>query len=169
MFQFSAANLHPGYQFLQDLFSYEFAHDAEKPAAFFVRQSILAFVDDAILVPHPSMADIYNLTSPGFRKLKLFASFLKPFFEAYGIVLKYFEQHPRNDSSKKERLKKIQALGLEMYRREEIDRQESLSRIYYANADDFFTRNGVKGSEDAERIAFYAEAMQKKTRHLPWR
>jgi glycerol-3-phosphate O-acyltransferase len=169
LFQFSAANLAPAYQFLQDFFSFEFTHDTEKPAAYFVARSIQAFVDDAILVPHPAIPDTYRLTSPGFRKLKLFASFLKPFFEAYWIVLKYLEQHPRNDSSKKERLKKIQAQGLDMYKREEIDRQESLSRIYYSNADDFFSHNGVKGSEDRERIEYYAQAMQKKMRHLPWR
>ena len=55
-----------------------------------MRKTIKAFIDDAMLMPHPTLPDTYNITSAGFRKLKLFASFLRTYFESYWIVLNVF-------------------------------------------------------------------------------
>lgn len=61
----------------------------------------------------------------------------------------------------KERLKKIETIGNRMYKRKEIERKESLSVINYTNGIDFFAYNGVKGSEDNEKILFYADAIHR--------
>ena len=42
-----------------------------------------------------------------------------------------------------------------MYKRNEIDLIESLSKVNYSNAIDFFTTHQVKSSEDTEAIEFY--------------
>jgi glycerol-3-phosphate O-acyltransferase len=165
-FQFSASDLHADYKFLQYFFKYEFAYDVDKTSEHYVRKNIKAFIDDAILMPHPTLPDTYNLTSAGFRKLQLFASFLKTYFESYWIVLNFFMQHSQNSIKTKERLKKIDAVGNRMYKKNEIERKEALSRINYSNGIDFFTTNGIKGSEDIEKIEFYTDAIQSYMNYL---
>lgn len=160
-FQFSTTELHDDYLAVQYFFKYEFAYDVDRTAGYYVRKNIKAFIDDAILMPHPTLPDTYNMTSSGFRKLKLFSSFLKTYFESYWIVLNFFMQHSQNSIKPKDRLKKIDAIGNRMYKQKEIERKESLSRINYSNGIDFFTTNGVKGSEDEEKIEYYTNEIQR--------
>jgi glycerol-3-phosphate O-acyltransferase len=158
-FQFSSADLHNGYHFLQDLFANEFTEDPDQPAVYMVRKNLKAFIDDGILVPHPALPDTYNLTSLGYRKLKLFAGFIEPLLASYWIVLKYFERYPKSYHDKKQRLKKIQSLGLRMLKRNEIEREEALSKINYENAEAFFMKAGIRGSEDKDKLAVYKKAI----------
>jgi glycerol-3-phosphate O-acyltransferase len=158
-FQFSSTDLHNGYSFLQDLFANEFTKDPDHPPAYMVRKNLKAFINDGILVPHPTLPDTYNLTSQGYRKLKLFAGFLEPLLISYWIVLKYFKRFPRSYHDKKQRLKKIQSIGLRMFKRNEIERKEALSVVSYENADAFFTKAGIKGSEDQEKLVVYDRAI----------
>jgi glycerol-3-phosphate O-acyltransferase len=160
-FQFSASDLHDDYNFLQYFFKYEFAYDVDKTPEYFVRKNLKAFIDEAILMPHPKLPDTYNLTSSGFRKLQLFSRFLKPYFESYWIVLNYFMKNPQNSIKPKERLKKIESIGNHMYKKKEIERKEALSTVNYTNGIEFFTYNGVKGSDDNEKILLYADAIHK--------
>ncbi|NNL41099.1 MAG: glycerol-3-phosphate acyltransferase, partial [Desulfobacterales bacterium] len=165
-FQFSATDLHSGYAFLQEFFKNEFAYDINLTPDYFVRKSIKTFIDDAILVPHQTLPDTYNLTSTGFRKLKLYSNFLKTYFESYLIVFNFLMQNPKNAKNTKERLKKIEASGNRMYKRKEIERREALSKVTYQNAIDFFITHGVKGSDDNEKIDYYADILQKYMNHL---
>ncbi len=149
-FQFSASDIHSRYYFLQDLFKYEFAHDVDLTAEYLVRKNLKAFIDDAILMPHPSLPDTYQITSSGLRKLKLFARFLKTYFESYWIVLHFFKQTPRSKARAKDRMKRIQALGNSMLKNQEIELTESLSKINYQNGINYFATHQVKGSEDVD-------------------
>ena len=151
-FQFSAQDLHDQYRFLRDFFKYEFAYDVNKPAEFFVRKSLKSFIDDAMLMPHQSLPDTYQITSSGLRKLKLFARFLKTYFESYWVVLNFFKQTPRSKVRSKDQIKKIQSIGNAMLKNHEIELTESLSKINFQNGISFFTTHGVKGSEDVEAI-----------------
>lgn len=159
-FQFSATDLHDRYKFLQNFFKYEFAFDLDRSAEYFVRKNIKAFIDEAILIPHATMPDTYQITSAGFRKLKLFARFLLTYFESYWVVLNYFKQTPRSESNGKDRLKKIQAMGKAMLRDHELVLTESLSKINYDNGISFFTTNGVKGAENSEQIDFFEQTIR---------
>ena len=160
-FQFSASALQSDYNFLQDFFKYEFAHDVDKTPEYMVRKTLKAFIDDAILMPHPTLPDTYNIPAAGFRKLLCFASFLKTYFESYWVVLKVLNAYGRRDLVKKERIKKIRALGNQLYKRQEIERSEALSQINYENALTFFNFKGIRGAEDDERIEFYKEVIRK--------
>jgi glycerol-3-phosphate O-acyltransferase len=166
-FQFSASDLHSDYKFLQDLFINEFPHDVERTPEFYVRKSLKAFIDEAILMPHPTLPDTFNLTSAGFRKLKFFSSFIKPYFESYWIVLHFFSRNPRNAIDTKDRLKKIMTSGNKMYKRKAIDRLESVSKINYKNAVDFFISSGIRGAEDKEKIKLYVDALENYLAVLP--
>jgi len=165
-FQFSASDLHSEYNFLQDLFKNEFAYNVDKTSGYFARKNIKTFIDDAILMPHPTIPDTYNLTSAGFRKLKLFSAFLKPYFESYWIVLQCFKQIAQNSLNTKDFLKKIQTRGNRMYRNNEIELKEALSKINYNNAVDFFIAHGIKGAGDTEQIKFYTEKIKKCLNYL---
>ena len=80
-FQFSVTNIHKGYSFIQELFKNEFAYDIEKTPEYYVQKSIKSFVSEAVITPHQTLPDTYNITSEGLRKLKLFSGFLKTYFE----------------------------------------------------------------------------------------
>jgi len=164
-FQFSAVDLHEGYRFLQKLFKNEFAYDIDRPSEYFVRKTIKSFIDDAILMPHPTLPDTYNITSAGFRKLKFFAHFLKSYLESYMIVLNYFTQTPSHNNDK-DRLKTIQALGSRMFKQQEIELTEALSKVNYMNAVSYFNTHNVKGSQDSETIDFYIRKLQRYIDHL---
>jgi glycerol-3-phosphate O-acyltransferase len=63
-------------------------------------------------------------------------------------------------------LKKIESSANRMYKRQEIENPEALSKVSYQNAVDFFTSHGIKGSDDAEKIDFYNDAIQKSLKAL---
>ncbi len=159
-FQFSSADLHDRYDSLRNFFKYEFAFDSDRSAASHVRKTLKAFIDDAILMPHQSMPDTYQITSSGLRSLKLFARFLKPYFESYLVVLQFFKQTPRNKARGKDRLKKILAIGKIMLKRVDIDLNESLSKINFDNGINFFSTHKIKGAEDEDVIKEYEELIR---------
>jgi glycerol-3-phosphate O-acyltransferase len=165
-FQFSAADLHADYRFLQNFFKFEFAYDIDQSPEFKVRKIIKAFIDDAILMPHQTIPDTYNVTSSGFRKLRLFSIFLKTYFESYWIVLSFLQNTSKNSIKAKDRLKKILSNGNRMYKRHEIVLPEALSKVSFQNAVDYFASKGVKGSDSSDEIKFYAEAIQKSLKAL---
>jgi glycerol-3-phosphate O-acyltransferase len=159
-FQFSAPQLHAGYKFLQHMFKNEFAYDVNLTTEYHVRKTIKAFIVDAILMPHQTLPDTYNVTSAGFRKLKFFANFLKTYFESYLIVITVFMVYSKDALDAKERMKHIENRGRRMYKREEIERRESLSKLTYQNAADFFLSQGIRGSDDSKRATVYLDAVQ---------
>jgi len=154
-FQFSAADLHENYTFLQDLFINEFTPDPDRPPSLLVRKTVKAFIDDAIIIPHPTLPDTYNITSSGYKKLVFFAGLLKPFFESYLVALKYLGSAAEKSLDRKDAIKKIRSLGYKMFKRGEISRRESLSVLYYTNAVDSYAKNGLKGPRGAEKLARY--------------
>jgi glycerol-3-phosphate O-acyltransferase len=165
-FRFSARELHDRYAFWQDFFKYEFAYDVDSSPGFNVRKTIKAFIDEGIVIPHQTLPDTYDVTPSGFRKLKLFALFLKTFLESYWIVLNYFMRNPQTSGKSKDHLKKITNRGNRMYKRKEVERKEALSKVSYQNAVELFTRYGIKGTEDTEKIKIYAAAIQNALKHL---
>ena len=165
-FQFSSIDLHSAYKFLQEFFKNDFTPDSLKTPENYVRKNIKAFIDDAILMPHPALADTYNITSSGLRKLNLYSGFLKAYFESYWVALTYFNRYPNNSVKAKDRLKKIQSLGNRMYKRKEIKLHEAVSKVNFQNASDYFIHHGIKGSNDQEKIEFYSEKIQNYMNYL---
>ena len=165
-FQFSATDLHTDVEFLQELFQFEFVYDGDVPPEQMLRASLNRFFEDAMLVPHPSLPDTFNVTSAGFRKLKLFAMFLKTFLESYWVVLSYFRSTSRDAGDGKDRIRKIASLGRRMFKNKEIEHREALSKVTYENAVDFFTGRGLKGAEDREAVETFAAAIERALRCL---
>lgn len=168
-FQFAATDIHASYKFLKEFFENEFFTDPDQPIEYLVRKNLKAFIDDAIIMPHPTLPDTYNLTSLGYRKLNLFAAFLVPYFESYWIVLNFYMKYTRQSIFEiKDYINKIQSFGNRMHKRKEVERKESLSKVNYANAVTFFTSHGLKEAEkDKEKIDFYYDIIQQYRRILP--
>ena len=124
-------------------------------------------MEDAIVVPHPSLPEAYNLTSEGYRKLKCFAGFLSPLFESYRVVLRYFQKTAADKHEAPQRLKQIQSLGAKMYKRQEVVYKEALSKINYLNAVDYCLKNGIRGREDSDPLEAHLEGIRKCMKHLP--
>jgi glycerol-3-phosphate O-acyltransferase len=125
-----------------------------------VRKTIKAFIDDAILMPHPTIPDSYQITSSGYRKLKLFAAFLKPYFQSYLVVLHFLRTNRKEKLEIKDKLKKIQSLGLQMVKNREIDLVESVSKVNYANGLSYFSAKGCRDHEDGARITRFETTIQ---------
>jgi glycerol-3-phosphate O-acyltransferase len=151
-FQFSTSSLHVGYAKFQKLFEKEFIPDQTNSPDFIVRKIIKSFIDDAILVPHQTLPDTYNITALGYKKLKSFAGFLTPYFEALRVVLNFFLRYPAEDIEFKDALKKIQSMASRMHKRGEIILPESMSKINLKNALDKISGEEIKGSEQKEKI-----------------
>lgn len=156
-FQFSSQDLTGTYGFLQDLFVDEFSFDEEMSCEDHINRCLKAFIEDGIIVPNQALPDAFNMTSEGFRKLKLFSSLLNPFLESYKVALVFFDTYPKDKFDSKERIKKIQSMGMKMYKRQDIVLKESLSKVNYVNACNCFTNKGIAGSEDMEQIQTYRE------------
>ena len=165
-FRFTSAEIRVGYAFWQSFFKYEFVYDSENKPEFNVRKSIKIFIDNGLVVPHKTLPDTYDITPAALRKLKLFALFLKTYFESYWIVLSFLQRNPQDSVKSKDRLKKIDARGTRMYKRKEIDHKEALSKVSYQNAVEFFSSKGIKGSDDFEKIEVYAQALQNSMKQL---
>ncbi len=166
-FQLSASDLHTRYEFLQDLFRYEFVFDADAPAEQHLRAALNRFIEDAVLIPHPSLPDTYNVTAVGFRKLRLFAMFMKTFLESYWVVLNYLRHNsPAAIGDAKDRVRKIASFGSRMHRLKEIDQREALSKVTYENALEFFTSQTIKGAENHEALERCASAIETALRCL---
>jgi glycerol-3-phosphate O-acyltransferase len=75
-------------------------------------------------------------------------------------------RNPQKSAKPKDYLKKITNRGNRMYKRKEVDRKEALSKVSYQNAVELFTRRGIRGTEDTEKIKIYAAAIQNALKHL---
>lgn len=158
--QFTSSELHLNYSELSEFFANEFFKDPDQSSEVLVRKNIKTFIDDAILVPHPSLPDTYNVTAAGLRKLKLFAAFLLTYFESAWVTLNFFMRYPADTVEPKNRLKKIQAMGERMEKRGEIKRIEALSGANYKNALTFFLSRDLAGSENKDKISYYTSFIQ---------
>jgi len=165
-FQFPASDLHTAYEFLQDLFQYEFVFDSDAPAEHHLRSVLKEFIEDAVLIPHPSLPDTYNVTAAGFRKLRLFAMFLKTFLESYWVVLSYLRHGSAAAGDPKEHIRKIASFGSRMHKLREITQREALSKVSFENALEFFASQGIKGPSDREAMANSAAAIENALRYL---
>ncbi len=160
-FQFSSSDLVIRYEFLEKMFTDEFFFDEETTYEEDISKCIKCFINEGILVPDSSESELFRITSQGLRQLKWIAAFLQPFFESYKTTLFYFEKYKAEKHDAKERVKKIHAMGTKLYKTKIITFKESLSQINYKNAGNYFTKNGVTGSQDHIQIEYYKNILER--------
>ena len=151
-FQFSAEGLPAETAFLRELLELEFVGDPERPEEELVAESLGFFVRRAALVPHPSLADTFNLTAAGYRTLRRFALFLKSALEAYRVALAGMLHDPRAFEERgRERARALVALGRTLLNDRVIDLPEALSRVSLENAAAWFA---ARAAREADREAW---------------
>jgi len=159
-FQFSEDDLYETYDFLKEFFKNEFAYDADKTNQDYIRTTLKAFVDDAIVMPHAELPDVYNVTSVGYRKLGYFAVFLKSYIQSYRIALDVFMENHQDKLDEKESIKKMYAMGNKLFKRTDIDLAESISKIGFRNAINYFNYHNIKGKENEDEIHFFDQKIR---------
>ncbi|KPA10149.1 glycerol-3-phosphate O-acyltransferase [Candidatus Magnetomorum sp. HK-1] len=159
-FQFSENDLYDTYDFLKEFFKNEFAYDTDKTNQTYIQTTLKAFIDDAIVMPHPELTDVYNVTSAGYRKLAYFALFLKSFFQSYRIALDVFMEYSQEKLDQKECIKKMHTMGNRSYKRSETDLSESISKVIFKNAMNYYNYHDIKGKENVEEIHFYDQKIK---------
>lgn len=162
-FQFSSTDLHTKYEVLKSMFRFEFPDTSLHDSSRKVRRNIKAFIDDAIIVPHHELPDTYNITSAGFRKLKLFARFLRPFMESFLIVITSLEKNQLDEYDEKEHIKKMFSIGNKMFRSSDIECSEAISKENFKNALKYLSEKGITSEGEirslGSRILKYLEIM----------
>ena len=81
-------------------------------------------------------------------------------------MLNHFSRKQKKAIEPAERIKKIQALGNQMYKRGEIELTESLSRANYKNAIEFYNRRGIADSNNEQKIKYYMDRIRLNLKHL---
>jgi len=165
--QFKAADLHPGYAFLQDCFKKEFVKNIDKPPAVHVQSSLVAFVEIAILTAHRTESGAYILDPNGRNRLTLFSSFLRPYFESHRIVLNYISQNKKRSLNDKDCLKKITAWGEKLYKNNEIKLKESLFTMNFKNSIQYFQSCDITDHSQTDKIEYYTSQITNYLKYLP--
>jgi glycerol-3-phosphate O-acyltransferase len=165
-FVFTGEKLIEGYSFLQDFFKNEFHYNPECTPESSVRKALKRFIDDAMIMPHPTLPDTYNITAQGHSRLKILANITRPYFEAYKVVLTLFSQANAKDLSSKDLPKKARALGTKMLKKGDISRSEALSQVYFGNAAQYFMSRGIATTDDREELELYSEAVDQMLKKL---
>ncbi len=159
-FQFSTDQLIERYKFLQALFKDEFPFDENKSCESSISGCIKAFLYDGIILPDKNLSDSYNITSSGLKKIKCFAEFLLPFLESYKTVTYYFQKYAKEEHEPKERIKKIQSMGLKMYKQNIVSLKESLSKINFINASEYCIKNGISNPKNQAELKKLQQIIQ---------
>ncbi|OQX64320.1 MAG: hypothetical protein B5M56_00140 [Desulfococcus sp. 4484_241] len=162
-FLFKPEELLKEFDFLRTLFKNEFVLNAEEPSEQFVEETIDAFLKNGIVVPGET-PDSYSITPEGLKKLNLFGAFMAPYFEAYLIVINYLKQKKASSGEKpsdeKEELKSLLAHGRKMFKNNEIERLEAVSKLTLRNAYHFFMEEQVVSGGDKTKADFYKDKIQ---------
>ena len=111
-------------------------------------------------MPHATLPDTYNLTAEGYKKLKGYARFLKTYFESYQVVLHYLVKNASKSGGTKESLKKIQSLGNRMYKKQEIELKEALSKANYRNAIALFKAKDPSGPGPEKQLTIFTQTIE---------
>jgi glycerol-3-phosphate O-acyltransferase len=158
--QFSARDIYETYEFLQDLLKNEFHYKAGMTVEQYVRKGLKAYIDNEVITPHSSLPETYCLTAQGIKTLRFFAAFLRPCLEAYLVVLAMLALPDAAGMNKKERGKRTIALARKMAKLGEIDLKESVSQVYFQNAEEYFLTRGLPGPESQGAQERYTKAVR---------
>lgn len=158
-FQFATLDIHKQFNFLCKFFRNEFVLQTDRDSEYFTKKSISTFIERGMLTPHESIPGNYNLTSDGFKKLKLFSAFLTPYFESYLIALTFLRQEPKV-ADEKEMIKKALGHGRRMYKNNEIECLEAVSTPTIKNALRFFSGEPLVNGDDRTKADFYEDTIR---------
>ena len=142
-FEFDLVGIEEDLNFFRDFFKFEFVYDADENLTETINQVIAYYVSQDFIYKSENQEDTYRISHQGLKALSCFASLLRSYFESYWIVLRATKYLAKKPCSEKDFLKKINSLGNKLYKLELVERFESVSRITFENALQYFCEKGV--------------------------
>ncbi|MDD5475157.1 MAG: 1-acyl-sn-glycerol-3-phosphate acyltransferase, partial [Syntrophales bacterium] len=145
------------YRFLKTLFWNEFIFDDESDDMEEIRDT-LAYLSDRGMINHDETFDDTTriiVTGKGRISLAPFAGLIQNYIESYWIVLRGSSYLKTRERSERDLMKRSHKLGIKMYKKGEITREEALSQPNYRGAFRYLQDAGViivsTGSTERER------------------
>jgi len=142
-FRFSVAQVLEDVAFMKNFFKYEFVYDNEIGNEDLVREVLDIFEKMGLLHRVESNDRPFLLSHKGLKAAYAFHGLLRNYFEGYWVVLRSFRYLHKKPYSEKEFLKKVLNLGQKALKLELIERPESISKILFSNAVQYYLENGV--------------------------
>jgi len=142
-FRFSVAQVLEDVAFMKNFFKYEFVYDNEVGNEDLVREVLDIFERMGLLHRMESNDRPFLLSHKGLKAAYAFHGLLRNYFEGYWIVLRSFRYLQKKPYSEKDFLKKVLGLGQKALKLELIERPESISKILFSNALQYYLENGV--------------------------
>jgi glycerol-3-phosphate O-acyltransferase len=149
--------LNSDYQFLKELFRYEFVYSDERTEAL-RRRRALEYFEHARHLGEEGPG--FSLTEKGQRELAYFAALVANFVESYWIVLQGLGSLSAGRYTEKELINRFARLGERLYKIGEVLRPESMSRLSYSSSLRFWEEEGILIRE-GDRFRIEEDAEQK--------
>ena len=150
-FEFDLQGIEEDLNFFRDFFKFEFVYDADESATETINQVIDYHVSQGFITCMNNQGNTYSISHQGLKALSCFSTLLRSYFESYWIVLRATKYLSQKHYSERDFLKKINSLGNKLYKLELVERFESISRITFENALQFFCEKGaIKRNEKHE-------------------
>ena len=117
------------YQFLKDLFRYEFIFDKDKNLSDELKELLRFFIESGLIIEDNNK---YSLTKSGAENLPIWSRILKNYLESYWIVAHVLSS--KRKIEKKKILQKIRNTAKKYYKLGIIDHIEGISHLNFQNA-----------------------------------
>jgi glycerol-3-phosphate O-acyltransferase len=161
-FEFDLEGIEEDLSFFRDFFKFEFVYDADENLRETINQVIAYYVSQDFIANSDNQENTYSISHQGLKGLTCFASLLRSYFESYWIVLRAIKYLSKKHYSERDFLKKINSLGNKLYKLEIVERFESISRITFENAIQFYCEKGAikknEKHESGKRHVHYEDA-----------
>ena len=142
-FRFSVSQVLEDVAFMKNFYKFEFVYDNEIDDAN-LAQDVLDTFEDFEWINRISEGDQpYLLTHRGLRVAHAFHGILRNYFEAYWLVLRACRYLSKKPYAEKDFIKKVMGLGHKALQLELIERPESISKIIFGNAMNYYIEKGV--------------------------
>ncbi|MFP3869492.1 MAG: 1-acyl-sn-glycerol-3-phosphate acyltransferase [Syntrophobacteria bacterium] len=147
-FEFDLEGIENDLRFFRNFFKFEFVYDAEDDLQETIGQVLSYFTSQGFIVPGNNHQGTYRISHQGLKALSSFANLLRNYFEAYWIVLRATKYLAKKPYSERDFSKKVKSLATRLYKQEIIERFESISRITFENACNYYCEKGVIQKRD---------------------
>ncbi len=142
-FRFSIAQILEDVAFMKNFFKYEFVYDIELDDEELVGSVLRIFEHRDWLHRLGESDQPFILSHGGLRTAHAFHGLLRSYFEGYWLVLRAFRYLQKKPYTEKDFMKKVFNLGQKTLKLDLIERPESVSKIMFGNALNYYLERGV--------------------------
>jgi len=147
-FHFSMMQIVEDVAFMKDFFKFEFVYDNEISNEKLIGDVLDTFEEQGWVYPMGKDQgeeddQPYLLTHQGLKAANAFHGLIRNYFEGYWLVLRAFRYLQNKSYTEKDFMKKILSLGEKVLKLELIERPESISKIIFGNALQYYVEKGV--------------------------